>query len=111
MTPETQTAPAIRIPSDLLPADGRFGCGPSRVRPEALRGLGRALRHHGDLASPGPGQRTSSAGSARGLLELFGAPDGYEIVLGNGGATAFWDAAAAGLIRERSLHLTFGEFS
>jgi phosphoserine aminotransferase len=101
----------LEIPQDLKPADGRFGCGPSKVRPEALRGL----------ASEGAGVMGTShrqqpvralVGRVReGLRELFRLPDGYEVVLGNGGTTAFWDALAAGIIRERSLHLTFGEFS
>ena len=100
----------IQIPADLLPADGRFGCGPSKVRPEALEQLAR--RH--DLMGTSHRQAPvrDVVGRVReGLTELFTLPDGYEIVLGNGGSTAFWDAAAAGLIRQRSLHLTFGEFS
>ena len=100
----------IQIPAELLPADGRFGCGPSKVRPEALEQLAR--RH--DLMGTSHRQAPvrDVVGQVReGLAELFSLPDGYEIVLGNGGSTAFWDAAAAGLIRHRSLHLTFGEFS
>jgi phosphoserine aminotransferase len=100
----------IQIPAELLPADGRFGCGPSKVRPEALEQLAR--RH--DLMGTSHRQAPvrDVVGQIReGLAELFSLPDGYEIVLGNGGSTAFWDAAAAGLIRNRSLHLTFGEFS
>ena len=97
------------IPVDLKPADGRFGCGPSRVRPEALSRLGGS-----DLMGTSHRQapvRDVVATIRRGLGDLFSAPDGYEVVLGNGGTTAFWDAAAAGLVRERALHLTFGEFS
>ena len=104
----TDDAP-IQIPAELLPADGRFGCGPSKVRPEALEQLGR--RH--DLMGTSHRQAPvrDVVGQIReGLAELFSLPDGYEIVLGNGGSTAFWDAAATGLIRNRSLHLTFGEF-
>ena len=104
------TETPIQIPADLLPADGRFGCGPSKVRPEALEQLAR--RH--DLMGTSHRQAPvrDVVGQVReGLAELFSLPDGYEIVLGNGGSTAFWDAAAAGLIRNRSLHLTFGEFS
>jgi phosphoserine aminotransferase len=100
---------AAEIPAELLPADGRFGCGPSRVRREALA----ALAERADVIGTSHRQRPVKDLVSRlrgGLLELFGAPDGYEIALGNGGATAFWDAAAAGLIRERSLHLSFGEF-
>jgi phosphoserine aminotransferase len=104
----TDAAPTI--PAELLPADGRFGCGPSKVRPEALEGLAR--RH--DLMGTSHRQAPvrDLVGRVReGLAELFSLPDGYEIVLGNGGSTAFWDAAITGLIRKRSLHLAFGEFS
>ncbi len=100
----------VQIPADLKPADGRFGCGPSKVRPEALQEL--AQRH--DLMGTSHRQAPvrEVVGRVRaGLSELFSVPDGYEIVLGNGGSTAFWDAAAAGLVRRRSLHLAFGEFS
>jgi len=99
-----------RIPDDLKPADGRFGCGPSKVRPEALRSLaGRS-----DLMGTSHRQKPVKdlVGRVRGGLgELFSLPDGYEIALGNGGATAFWDAAAAWLARNRVLHLVYGEFS
>ncbi len=101
---------AVQIPAELLPADGRFGCGPSKVRRDALEQL--AGRH--DLMGTSHRQAPvrDVVGRVReGLAELFSLPDGYEIVLGNGGSTAFWDAAAAGLIRSRSLHLAFGEFS
>ncbi len=99
-----------QIPAELKPADGRFGCGPSKVRPEALAKLA------GQSALMGTSHRQAPVrdlvGRVRGgLVELFGAPEGYEVVLGNGGTTAFWDAAAAWLVRERPLHLTFGEFS
>jgi phosphoserine aminotransferase len=110
MTTGTDKQGTVIVPAGLLPADGRFGCGPSRVRPEALE----ALSARSDVIGTSHRQRPVKdlVGRLRsGLLELFSAPDGYEIVVGNGGATAFWDAAAAGLIRERSLHLTFGEFS
>jgi phosphoserine aminotransferase len=102
--------PTAEIPRELLPEDGRFGCGPSRVRREALA----ALAERADVMGTSHRQRPVKdlVGRIRaGLGELFAAPDGYEIVLGNGGATGFWDAAAAGLIRDRSLHLSFGEFS
>jgi len=107
MTSATGTS---QIPADLKPADGRFGCGPSKVRPEALKRLA------GQSALMGTSHRQKPVrdlvGRVRGgLAELFGLPDGYEIALGNGGTTAFWDAAAAWLVRERSLHLTYGEFS
>jgi phosphoserine aminotransferase len=103
--------PPLTIPDQLKPADGRFGCGPSKVRPQALASLaadGAALMGTSHRQKP----VKSLVGRLRsGLTELFSLPDGYEVALGNGGATAFWDAAAFGLVRERSLHLTFGEFS
>jgi phosphoserine aminotransferase len=99
------------IPADLLPADGRFGCGPSKVRSEQLAALVAA----GDTVL-GTSHRQPAVknvvGSVRsGLHELFSLPDGWEIVLGNGGSTVFWDVATFGLIDERSQHLVFGEFS
>src|SRR3954451_7009595 len=100
----------VEIPAALKPADGRFGCGPSKVRPEALAKLGS----QNDLMGTSHRQRPVKelVGRIRaGLAELFAAPEGYEVALGNGGTTAFWDAAAAWLVRERALHLTFGEFS
>ena len=101
----------IVIPADLLPADGRFGCGPSKVRSEQLDALVAA----GDTVL-GTSHRKPAVknlvGSVRsGLTELFSLPDGWEIVLGNGGSTVFWDVATFGLISERSQHLVFGEFS
>jgi phosphoserine aminotransferase len=99
------------IPDELKPADGRFGCGPSRVRPEALARLagdGAAVMGTSHRQKPVKGL---VADIRAGLRELFSAPDGYEVALGNGGATAFWDAAAFGLIERRALHLTYGEFS
>jgi phosphoserine aminotransferase len=106
----TPSTTSTQIPAELKPADGRFGCGPSKVRPEALAKLA------GQSALIGTSHRQAPVrdlvGRVRGgLVELFGAPDGYEVVLGNGGTTAFWDAAAAWLVRERALHLTYGEFS
>lgn len=105
------TATDLQIPADLLPADGRFGCGPSKVRPEqltALAGAGAALLGTSHRQKP----VKSLVGRVRaGLTELFSLPEGYQVVLGNGGSTAFWDAAAFGLVRERALHLTYGEFS
>ena len=101
---------APQIPADLKPADGRFGCGPSKVRPEALAKFPELNRWMGTSHRQAPVKDV--VGRVRdGLSQLFSLPDGYEIVLGNGGSTAFWDVAAAGLIRRRSLHLTFGEFS
>ena len=105
------TAPQISLPDDIKPRDGRFGCGPSKVRPEALA----------SLAGPGAAVLGTSHRQApvkglvrrvrEGVSALFSLPDGYEVVLGNGGATAFWDAAAYGLVRDRAQHLVFGEFS
>ena len=105
------STPPIKIPSDLLPRDGRFGCGPSKIRPEQVSGLV-------DVATTllGTSHRQqpvrSLVGRVRtGLRDLFSLPDDYEVLLGNGGSTAFWDAASFGLIESRSQHLTFGEFS
>ena len=107
MTPSITSA---QIPAELKPADGRFGCGPSKVRPEALAKLAEQSALMGTSHRQAP-VRDLVARVRGGLVELFGAPDGYEVVLGNGGTTAFWDAAAAWLVRERALHLTYGEFS
>ena len=105
------TAAQLTIPPDLKPSDGRFGCGPSKVRPEQVRHL---LEHATDILGTSHRQRPVKAVVGRvreGLRELFALPEGYEVALGNGGTTAFWDAAALGLVRERALHLTYGEFS
>jgi phosphoserine aminotransferase len=109
-SPLTEPTPLV-IPDELRPRDGRFGCGPSKVRPEALA---RLAAEGGAVMGTSHRQKPVKAlvGEIRaGLRELFAAPDGYEVALGNGGATAFWDAAAFGLIERRSAHLTFGEFS
>jgi phosphoserine aminotransferase len=107
----TASSPAdLTIPADLKPRDGRFGCGPSKVRPEQLATLAAA----GALMGTSHRQAPVKALVARvraGLAELFGLPAGYEVVLGNGGSTAFWDVATFSLVRERALHLTYGEFS
>jgi len=108
--PDTAAA-TIEIPQDIRPADGRFGSGPSKVRPEQLAALARD-----GAALMGTSHRQKPVkdlvGRVRaGLAELLGAPGGYEVALGNGGTTCFWDAAAFGLVRERAHHLTFGEFS
>jgi phosphoserine aminotransferase len=100
----------LQIPHDLKPADGRFGAGPSKVRREQLA----ALAEQADLMGTSHRQKPVKALVGRiqeGLAELFSLPDGYEIALGNGGTTCFWDAAAFGLVRERALHLGYGEFS
>jgi phosphoserine aminotransferase len=99
----------VKIPADLLPADGRFGSGPSKVRREALDALA-ASDVMGTSHRKAPVKNL--VGSVRsGLADLFSLPDGYEVVLGVGGSHAFFDAAAFGLVRERSQHLVHGEFS
>jgi phosphoserine aminotransferase len=107
MTTSTQ----LEIPPALRPSDGRFGCGPSKIRADQLARLaGESAALMGTSHRQKPVKEL--VGRVRGgLAELFSAPDGYEIALGNGGTTAFWDAAAFGLVRERALCLTFGEFS
>jgi phosphoserine aminotransferase len=112
MTPSPLTAETqLVIPEDLRPRDGRFGCGPSKVRPEALAELaatGAAVMGTSHRQQP----VRSVVGEIRaGLRELLSVPEDYEVALGNGGSTAFWDAAAFGLVRRRSLHLTYGEFT
>ncbi|MGE2723624.1 phosphoserine transaminase [Mycolicibacterium pulveris] len=100
----------LTIPDDLKPGDGRFGCGPSKVRPAQLQALADAGELFGTSHRQAPVKNL--VGRVRdGLRALFSLPDGYEVILGNGGTTAFWDAAAFGLIDKRSLHLTYGEFS
>jgi len=106
----TDTA-TLSIPAELLPQDGRFGCGPSKVRPaqvDHLASLGRTVLGTSHRQAP----VRNLVGQVRGgLADLFSLPEGYEIVLGNGGSTAFWDIAAFGLVRDRAQHLAFGEFS
>ncbi len=105
------TTATLEIPADLKPADGRFGCGPSKVRPEQLASLagdGAALMGTSHRQKPVKGL---VARVREGLTELLGLPEGYEVLLGNGGTTALWDALAFGIVRERALHLTYGEFS
>ncbi|WP_205474080.1 phosphoserine transaminase [Nocardioides sp. SYSU D00038] len=102
---------ALQIPADLLPADGRFGAGPSKIQPshlDALAATGTTLMGTSHRQAP---VRDLVGRVRSGLAELFSLPEGYEVVLGNGGATAFWDIATFGLIERRSQHLSFGEFS
>jgi phosphoserine aminotransferase len=99
----------LELPSDLIPVDGRFGCGPSKVRPEQLAHLAANAELLGTSHRQAPVKNLVGR-VRRGLGELFQIPDGYEVLLGNGGSTAFWDAAAYSLIERRSEHLTFGEF-
>ena len=101
----------IKIPDNLKPRDGRFGCGPSKIRPEALSSLAAS-----GTSILGTSHRQKAVknvvGRVRtGLSSLFNLPEGYEVVLGNGGSTAFWDIATFGLIEKKSQHLSFGEFS
>jgi phosphoserine aminotransferase len=104
------TSTSTRIPDEIKPKDGRFGCGPSKVRPEALAKLAESAAVMGTSHRQKPVKEL--VGRVRGGVgELFGLPDGYEVALGNGGTTAFWEAAAAWLVRERALHLVYGEFS
>ena len=103
--------PDISIPDDLLPHDGRFGCGPSRIRPEAVEMLAGSAGHYLGTSHRQAAVRFKVSELRNGLAELFSLPDGYEVLLGNGGTTAFWDAATFGLIDQRSQHLSFGEFS
>ena len=101
----------IKIPDNLKPLDGRFGCGPSKIRPEALAALAAS-----GASILGTSHRQKSVKNVvhnirEGLGALFQLPDGYEVILGNGGSTAFWDIATFGLIEKKSQHLVFGEFS
>jgi phosphoserine aminotransferase len=107
----TAGVPDIRIPADLLPADGRFGSGPSKVRPEAVEALARVSTTYLGTSHRQAGVRSVVGRLRSGLRELFSLPDGYEVLLGNGGTTVFWDAATFGLIDRKSQHLSFGEFS
>jgi phosphoserine aminotransferase len=103
--------PDIAIPDDLLPHDGRFGCGPSRVRPDAVEMLAGSASHYLGTSHRQAAVQFKVSELRNGLAEMFALPDGYEVLLGNGGTTAFWDAATFGLIEQRSQHLHFGEFS
>ncbi len=106
----TQTL--LKIPDELKPADGRFGSGPSRVRPAQLERLAGPEAQAVMGTSHRQKPVKALVGRVRaGLSELFALPDGYEVALGNGGTTAFWDAATCCLVRERALHLSYGEFS
>ena len=103
--------PTFSLPTDLLPADGRFGCGPSKVRPEQIEAVVAAGGNILGTSHRKPQVKDLVGRVRSGLTELFALPDGWEIVLGNGGTTVFWDAATFGLVQERSQHLVFGEFS
>jgi phosphoserine aminotransferase len=104
------TDTTLQIPQELKPADGRFGCGPSKIRPEALA----RLAERSELMGTSHRQQPVKAVVRQvrdGLRELFALPDDYEVALGNGGSTSFWDAAATGLVQRRALHLVCGEFT
>ena len=109
--PVSSDPATIAIPTDLLPADGRFGCGPSKVRSEQIDALVAAQTTVLGTSHRQPAVKNLVGSVRSGLASLFALPDGWEIVLGNGGSTVFWDVATFGLIRERSQHLVFGEFS
>lgn len=100
----------LRIPENLKPKDGRFGCGPSKIRNEALDSLITSQNILGTSHRQKPVKNVVNQ-IRTGLSELFNLPEGYEVVLGNGGSTAFWDIATSGLIEKKSQHLNFGEFS
>ena len=103
--------PAIVLPPELRPSDGRFGSGPSKVRSEAVARLAAAAPTYLGTSHRRDGVRSVVHRIKQGLRDLYSLPAGYEVLLGNGGTTAFWDAAAFGLIEQRSEHLVFGEFS
>jgi phosphoserine aminotransferase len=107
----TAPLPAITIPRDLLPADGRFGCGPSKIRPEAVNALNAVSTTYLGTSHRQATVQFTVSQLRNGLAEMLALPDGYEILLGNGGSTTFWDIATFGLIEQRSQHLSFGEFS
>ena len=102
---------AVSIPTDLLPADGRFGSGPSKIRPEAVAALQRTAPGYLGTSHRRDTVRSMVGRMREGLGTLFSLPDGYEVLLGVGGTTVFWDALVFGLIQRRSQHLVFGEFS
>jgi phosphoserine aminotransferase len=101
----------ITLPEHLRPADGRFGSGPSKVRPEAVAALAEAAPTYLGTSHRQAGVRSMVARLRAGMRELFALPEGYEVALGNGGASFFWDIAVFSLIERRSQHLSFGEFS
>jgi phosphoserine aminotransferase len=106
-----QRLASIALPDHLRPSDGRFGSGPSKVRPEAVAALAKAAPTYLGTSHRQPGVRSVVARLRSGLRDLFGLPDGYEVALGNGGSSVFWDVAVFSLIERRSQHLVFGEFS
>lgn len=105
------TSTSLALPAELRPSDGRFGSGPTKVRPEQLAALAATGTSYLGTSHRRDGVRAVVKRVRDGVAELFGLPEGYEVVLGNGGATQFWDIATFCLIEHRSQHLTFGEFS
>src|SRR5438045_8093615 len=103
--------PEIVLPPELRPTDGRFGLGPSKVPQEAVAALAAAAPTYLGTSHRRAGVKSVVHRLREGTAALFKLPEGYEVVLGNGGPTAFWDAATFGLIERRSQHLSFGEFS
>jgi phosphoserine aminotransferase len=107
----SESTPDMSIPAELLPRDGRFGSGPSKVRPEEVESLAASGTTYLGTSHRQGTVRFMVAALRNGIAELLSLPDGYEVALGNGGTTAFWDATTFGLIDQRSQHLSFGEFS
>ena len=105
------TTPELQLPPELIPGDGRFGAGPSKVRSEAVAALAEAAPDFLGTSHRRPAVRSVFHRVREGISSLFSLPDGYEVLFSNGGTTSFWDAAAFGLIEHRSQHLVFGEFS
>jgi phosphoserine aminotransferase len=101
---------AIRIPAEIKPADGRFGCGPSKIRPAAVAALGEVATGYLGTSHRQQTVRGQVARLRRGIAEFFALPEGYEVILGNGGTTAFWEVATFGLVRDRAQCASFGEF-
>ncbi|MDQ1477831.1 MAG: phosphoserine aminotransferase, partial [Actinomycetota bacterium] len=111
MTEASPTADDLRLPPELLPGDGRFGSGPSKVRDQAVASLAEVAHGYLGTSHRREGVRSVVRDVRNGLHELFSLPDGYEVLLGVGGSTLFWDAASFGLIERRSTHIVIGEFS
>ena len=99
------------LPAEFLPGDGRFGCGPSKVRPAQIQAIVDGGTGIMGTSHRQPAVKNVVGEVREGLAELFSLPEGYEIILSLGGATAFWDAATFGLIEKKSAHLSYGEFS
>ncbi|MGW0432304.1 phosphoserine transaminase [Micromonospora sp. NPDC003197] len=102
--------PTIRIPDEIKPADGRFGCGPSKVRPAAVSALAEVATTYLGTSHRQKTVRDQVARLRRGIAEFFSLPEGYEVIIGNGGTTAFWEVATFGLVQDRAQFASFGEF-